>query len=56
MARLRNTLTGAVVNVDDDTAARLGQEWESAEGDAKDTEAAPKKSTQRKASTTKTDK
>ena len=31
MARLRNTKTGAVVNVPDEKAARLGAEWESAE-------------------------
>lgn len=34
MPRLRNTTTGVVVNVDDETAAQLGQGWEPA--DAKD--------------------
>lgn len=31
MPRLRNTATGAVVNVSEEKAARLGPEWEPAE-------------------------
>jgi hypothetical protein len=31
MPRLRNRASGAVVNVDDATAARLGEGWESAD-------------------------
>jgi hypothetical protein len=31
MARLRHVQSGAVVNVSDDTAARLGSEWQPAE-------------------------
>ena len=31
MPRLRNVQTGAVVSVSDETAARLGAEWQSAE-------------------------
>lgn len=31
MPRLRNTKTGAVVSCSDETAARLGGEWESAD-------------------------
>lgn len=30
MPRLRNTVTGVVVNVDDDLAAQLGAAWEPA--------------------------
>ncbi|MBF6133505.1 hypothetical protein IU501_10890 [Nocardia otitidiscaviarum] len=31
MPRLRNTVTGVVVSVSDDTAARLGREWRPAD-------------------------
>lgn len=31
MPRLRNTKTGAVVSTSDETAARLGSEWEQAD-------------------------
>lgn len=34
MPRLRNTASGVVVNVDDDTASRLWGEWVPADGDA----------------------
>ncbi len=34
MPRLRNTKTGAIVSVPDEKVARLGGEWESAEGSA----------------------
>ena len=34
MPRMKNTVTGTVVNVDDDTAATLGSGWEAAPGDA----------------------
>lgn len=53
MPRLRNTRTGTVVNVDDVTAARLGDQWEAVETAEK---ADSKKSApRRKASTTKSD-
>ena len=34
MPRLVNSETGVTVNVDDDTAARLGSEWKPVEGKA----------------------
>ena len=40
MPRLKNVSTGAVVNVSDDTAARLGSEWEPVKAQPK--KAAPK--------------
>lgn len=51
MARLRNTSSGVVVNVDDDTAARLGAGWEPA--DAPDSTEKPK--TTRRRTATKSD-
>ena len=35
MTRLRDTRTGTVVDVDDDTAARLGRAYEPVEGQTK---------------------
>lgn len=46
MARLRNTLTGTVVSVDDATAARLGSQYEPVDkpGESKpDPKPAPKR-------------
>lgn len=42
MPRLRNTTSGVVVNVDQATADRLGQGWESADKKSAETKAAPK--------------
>ena len=45
MPRLRNSLTGVVVNVDDETAGRLNSEWEPAEsGSEEKPKRAPRKS------------
>lgn len=43
MARFRNTLNGVVVDVDDDTAERLGAAYESADSPA--SKPAPRKRT-----------
>ena len=45
MPRLRNSQTGAVVSVSDETAARLGSEWEPVEK-----KAAPKSPAKKSAS------
>lgn len=37
MPRLRNELTGAVMTVDEDTAANLGSEWKAEKADEKPT-------------------
>jgi hypothetical protein len=50
MPRLRNTQSGVVVNVDDDTAARLGSEWE-----AESKTASKKSASTRKSSSTASD-
>lgn len=42
MGRLRNSLTGVVVNVDDETASRLNSEWEPA-GSGEQSEEKPKR-------------
>ena len=55
MPRLRNTTSGVVVNVDDATAARLVGDWKPHGEGAEQDKPAPKKSTRRKASTTKDD-
>ena len=49
MPRLRNSQSGAVVSVSDETAARLGSEWEPADKQAP-------KSTTKKASSSKSEK
>jgi hypothetical protein len=49
MPRLRNTKTGAVVSCSDETAARLGGEWESAD------KPAPRKAPAKKAAASKSD-
>lgn len=36
MPRLRNELTGAVMTVDDETAANLGSEWAAPKAEAED--------------------
>ena len=54
MPRLRNIHTGAVVSVSDETAARLGSEWEPAEKPAP--KALAKKAPAEKAATPKTEK
>ena len=48
MPRLRNTRTGSVVNVDDATAARLGDKYEPVKAKA---EAAPKRPRRKSAKT-----
>ena len=40
MARFKHVQSGAVVNVSDDTAARLGSEWEPVKAQAKTEEQA----------------
>ncbi len=50
MPRLRNTQSGVVVNVSDDTAARLGSEWEPAD------KPAPRKAPAKKAASSKAEK
>ena len=45
MPRLRNTLTGSIVNVDDLTAAHLGSEWEPVKESAPEKKAEPRKTT-----------
>lgn len=47
MPRLRNSQSGAVVSVSDETAARLGSEWEPAE------QPAPKKASAKKSTSSK---
>jgi len=49
MPRLTNSLTGVVVNVDEETASRLSSEWESADE-------APAKAPAKKAAATKSEK
>lgn len=49
MPRLRNVHSGAVVNVSDDTAARLGSEW------VEDNKSEPKKAPAKKAATKPSD-
>lgn len=44
MPRLRNTATGAVVNVSDDLAERLGAGWEDAAAPAPEAKPAAKRS------------
>lgn len=50
MARFRNTRNGVVVDVDDDTATRLGAAYEPVKG-----ESAPKKTAPKKAAAKKSD-
>lgn len=45
MARFRNTLNGVVVDVDDDTAGRLGAAYESADEQKQTRGTAPRKRT-----------
>jgi len=59
MPRLRNVQSGAVVSVSDETAARLGSEWEPAEKPAPKAtvkKAAAPKAPAKKAAAPKTDK
>jgi len=42
MPRLRNSVTGVVVNVDDVTAGRMNSEWKPAEAPAKKAAASKK--------------
>lgn len=49
MPRLRNRLTGAVVNVADVTATRLGSEWQPIADEAPDPAPEPKRAPRKRA-------
>ena len=52
MPRLRNIQSGAVVSCSDETAARLGSEWEPAENAAPATKAPAKRAVRKPATKT----
>ena len=48
MPRLVNTKTGVVANVSEETAARLGSEWERVDGAEPEKKPAPKRASAKK--------
>ena len=55
MARFKHVQSGAVVNVSDATAARLGSEWQSHEDEATTEEKSDEKPRRRRSSSRKSD-